>query len=179
MAQQIDVDFLNDFVKNLYAAVNAHDANAVAAQCSEDVVWEDPGAPGPLRGRDAVLAFHRDIMFRALPDARIELVDGPFVSIDRTAVAMRSRITGTMTGPMDPPGFAPTGGLVRFETAEFWQFEGGLLAREIVICDMLAVARQIGAAPAPGSVADRATVWLQRIAARRARGQRARSARAS
>ena len=77
-----------------------------------------------------------------------------------------------MTGPMDPPGFAPTGREIEFETAEFWLFADGLLVRETVVVDMLALARQIGAAPQPGSFADRLTVSLQRLAARRARRAR-------
>ncbi len=128
--------------------------------------------PQPLRGREAVYRFHRDIMFRSLPDARIELMDGPYPSLDAARVAVRSRISGTMTGPKEPPGFAPTGGSVEFETAEFWQFDGGLLARETVIRDVLALARQVGAAPKPGSLAERVNVWFQRLAARRARRQR-------
>ena len=156
-------------MRRLYGAVNAQSAEAVAALCTEDVVWEDPAAPHPLHGREAVRRFHRDTMFRALPDARIELIDGPYLSLDRARVAVRSRITGTMTGPMEPPGFAPTGGLIEFETAEFWHFCGDLLARQTVVLDMLALARQIGAAPRRGTLAERVSVRLQRLAARRTR----------
>jgi predicted ester cyclase len=176
MVQQIDDRFARHFLERLYAAVNAHDANAITALCTEDVVWEDAAASQSLHGREAVYRFHRDIMFRAHPDVRIELVDGPYLSLDGARIAVRSRITGTMTGPMEPPGFAPTGGPVDFETAEFWQFDGDLLARQIVISDMLALARQVGAAPKPGSLAERVNVWLQRLAARRARRQRVNAA---
>ena len=169
MRQQIDEQFARDFLEHLHAAVNAHDAEAVAALCTEDVVWEDPAAPEPLRGREAVCRFHRDMMFRSLPDVRIELIDGPYLSLDRTGVAVRLRITGTMTGPMKPPGFAPTGGRVEFETAEFSHFDGELLARHTVVLDRLALARQIGAVPRAGGLAERVNVWLQRLAARRAR----------
>lgn len=158
---------LPDVLRRLHAAVNAHDAEAVAALCAEDVVWEDPAAPEPLRGREAVRRFHRDIMFRALPDVRVTLVDGPFLSTD--GAAARLRIRGTMTGPLDPPGFAPTGNVVEFETAEFSRFEDGLLARHHVVLDMLDLARQIGAVPRAGGLADRAGVWLQHLAARRKR----------
>lgn len=172
MAKQIDARFARHFLERLYAAVNAHDAKAVAALCCEDVVWEDPAAPEPLRGREAVYRFHRDIMFRAIPDVSIELIDGPYLSPDRPGIAVRSRISGTMTGPLTPPGFAPTGKPVEFETAEFSYFDGDLLVRHAVVLDMLALARQIGAVPKAGSLAGRIGVWLQHIAARRARGQR-------
>lgn len=158
-----------DALASLHAAVNAHDAAALAALCADDVVWSDPAAPELLRGRDAVLSFHRNIMFRALPDVRVEVVDGPYLASDGCGTATRLRISGTMTGPLDPPGFAPTGGVVSFETAEFSRFVRGLLARHVVVLDMLALARQIGAVPKAGGWADRFTVWVQHVAAWKAR----------
>ena len=172
MAQQIDERFARHFLERLHAAVNGHDAEAVAALCTRDVIWQDPAAREPLRGREAVYRFHRDIMFRALPDVSLKLVDGPYLSFDHAGVAVRLRITGTMTGPLTPPGFAPTWGPVEFETAEFSHFDGDLLARHTVVLDMLGLARQIGAVPAAGSLGERVGVWLQHLAARRARRRR-------
>jgi predicted ester cyclase len=151
--------------ERLLAAVNAHDADAVAALCSEHVVWEDPAAPGELRGREAVRRFHAEVMFRALPDVHVELLEGPYLSIDGTRAAARLRISGTMTGPLRPPGFGPTGARVEFETAEFSRFDGELLAHHHVVLDMLELARQIAAAPRAGSAFDRANVGLQRLLA--------------
>jgi hypothetical protein len=68
-----------------------------------------------------------------------------------------------MTGPIVPPGFAPTGAHVAFETAEFSLFEGGLLARHQVVLNRLDVARQMGAVPKAGRLGDRVGVWLQNI----------------
>jgi ketosteroid isomerase-like protein len=59
-----DVRFARDFLDNLYDAVNRHDAEAIAALCTEDIHWEDPAAPDLLRGRDAVRRFHEEVMFR-------------------------------------------------------------------------------------------------------------------
>lgn len=171
MNPPIDAQFARAFLQRLYAAVNAHDAPAVAALCTEDVVWEDPGAAQTLRGRDAVLGFHRDTLFPAFPDMTIELLDGPYLSLDGTGVAARLRLSGTMTGAMKPPGFAPTRGRIAFETAEFSHFEHGLLARHNVVLNMLDVARQIGAVPQAGSLGDRMGLWLQHIAAYRARAR--------
>jgi predicted ester cyclase len=171
MTGQVDARFARHVLEPLHAAVNAHDAQAVAALCCEDVLWEDPAAPEPLRGREAVYRFHRDIMFRAIPDVRVELIDGPYLSPDGAGVAVRLRISGTMTGSLTPPGFAPTGGRIEFETAEFSHFDDGLLARHAVVLNMLALARQIGAVPKAGSLAERVGIWLQHIAARRARRQ--------
>lgn len=165
MSQVVDARFAREFLQRLHAAANAHDAEALAALCSDDVVWQDPAAPHTLHGRDAVLRFHRDIMFPALPDANIELIDGPYLALDGTGVAARLRLSGTMTGSLTPPGFAPTGGRLVFETAEFSHFKNGLLARHTVVLNMLDLARQIGALPQPGTLADRVGVWMQHVAA--------------
>ena len=166
MAQQVDERFARQFLERLHGAVNRHDAQAVAELCAEDVVWEDPAAPELLRGREAVHRFHRDIMLRAIPDVRIELVDGPYLSLDGTGIAVRLRISGTMTGPLTPPGFAPTGGPVAFETAEFSRFQGNLLLHHTVVLNMLDLARQIGAVPKAGSRAERIGIGFQHLAAR-------------
>ena len=161
-----DETFARHFLQRLHAAVNAHDASAIAALCTEDVVWEDPAAAQTLRGRDAVLRFHRDVMFPALPDVRVELVDGPCLALDDdTGVAVRLRISGTMTGALNPPGFAPTAGRVSFETAEFSRFRDGLLARHAVVLDMLDLARQIDAVPPAGTAGARIGLWMQHMAA--------------
>jgi predicted ester cyclase len=158
-------------LSKLYAAVNAHDAEALAALCHENVVWSDPAAGAVLRGREAVYRFHHDTMFRALPDVHVELVDGPYFALDGARVAVRLRIGGTMTGPLDPPGVGPTGDRIEFETAEFSKVEGGRLIEQHVILDMLGLARQIGAVPKPGGGAERASIWLQRLGAWRSRAQ--------
>lgn len=165
----IDPPFARQFLRRLHATVNAHDANALAALCCEDITWEDPAAPSTLHGRAAVLGFHRDIMFPALPDVRVELIDEPYLSLDGRSIAARLRIRGTMTGSLTPPGFAPTGGVVTFETAEFSRFRDGALAHHTVILDMLDLARQIGAMPQAGTFGASVGVWMQHISACRSR----------
>jgi predicted ester cyclase len=165
MAQIVDGQFARNFLDRLHAAVNAHDAAAVAALCCEHVVWDDPAASAPLHGREAVYRFHQETMFRALPDVRVDLIDGPYIALDGRSIAARLRISGTMTGPLLPPGFAPTGGPLVFETAEFSQFDGDLLSRHSVVIDMLGLARQIGAVPQPGSMAARIGIWVQHLVA--------------
>ena len=165
MTRDIDEQFAADFLHRFHGAVNAHDAPAIAALCHENVVWEDPAAPHTLHGHEQVLSFHRDTMFPALPNARVELIDGPYLSLARDGIAVRLRISGRMEGSLTPPGFAPTMQRVSFETAEFSTFADGLLARHIVVLNMLDLARQIGALPEAGTKADRVGVWLQHVSA--------------
>jgi hypothetical protein len=79
-----------------------------------------------------------------------------------------------MTGTLTPPGFAPTGGRLSFETADFPHFEGGLLLRHTVELNMLDLARQIGAVPQSGTLGGRVGVWGQHVAAFWARARQAR-----
>jgi predicted ester cyclase len=167
VSKPLDIQFAREFLAKLHSCVNAHDAAAIASLCTEDVIWDDPAATKPLNGRDAVRRFHRDGLFRALPDVTIELIDGPYLSADGQGAAARTRIRGTMTGPLNPPGFAPTGKTVEFETAEFSRFRDGLLCHHTVILNMLDLARQIGAAPTSGGLAERLGVRFQHFAARR------------
>ena len=172
MSEIVNAAFARQFLQRLHAAANAHDADAVAALCCDDVVWDDPAASRTLHGRDAVRHFHHDIMFPALPDTHVELIDGPYLALDGTGVAARLRISGTMTGPLTPPGFAPTGGRLSFETAEFSHFRNGLLARHTVVLNMLDMARQIGAVPPAGSLGAQIGIWMQHVAAFWARARK-------
>ncbi|MBK6488472.1 MAG: nuclear transport factor 2 family protein [Gemmatimonadetes bacterium] len=175
MTARLDMAVATQFVARLHAAVNAHDAEGIAALCSEDVEWNDPAAARPLRGRAEVAEFHRLGMFRALPDVRIEVTDGPYLLMDGSGIAVRATIAGTMSGPLHPPGFAATGTRVEFQTAEFSLIRDGLLVRHTVILNMLELARQIGAFPDSGSLGERVGVAVQHASAsvmrRRARRQ--------
>lgn len=94
----IDAPFARQFLHQLHAAVNVHDPEAPAALCRADIVWEDPAAPSTLHGRAAVLRFHRDIIFQALPDVHVELLAEPCLSLDDTSVAARLRMRQDHTG---------------------------------------------------------------------------------
>jgi len=79
---------------------------------------------------------------------------------------------GMMTGLLDPPGFAPTGRAMEIEGVDLWTMRDGRIARYRAFYDMNEVARQLGIAPASGSRAERAMVWLQRVQARLMRRRR-------
>jgi predicted ester cyclase len=160
-AKPVELEFARKFIARLHGAVNAHDSGAIAALCTEDIEWIDPAAAKALRGREAVARFHREGMFAALPDAKIELIDGPYLAGDAAGIAVRTRISGTMTGPLNPPGFAPTGSRVEFVTAEFSHLRHGLLAQHVVMINMLDLAQQIGAVPRSGSIGERLGVTIQ------------------
>lgn len=120
-----------------------------SAAGTDDMVFIDAAFPQPFRGTDAVRAVLVNI-FGAFPDLRYEPVGEPFVSVDGSAAATRMRFTGTMQGPLDPPGFAPTGQRVDFSGVEFFEFTDTKVQRVELLFNVMELGAQVGAAPAPG-----------------------------
>jgi len=102
---------------------------------------------------------------RACPDYRFAETEPPYASFDRRKAIVPWRFTGTMTGPLDPPGFAPTSARIQIEGDDHWEFRGDLVYRCRVLYDANDVAMQLGASPAPGSRGERLGVLLQRLQA--------------
>jgi hypothetical protein len=100
-----------------------------------------------------------------LPDLHIELADPVLATGDGTAAAAPWRPRGIMTGPLNPPGFAPTRRPVQLTGIDLWRFRGSHGCQLRVYTDLNAVAPQIGALPRPGSTGERLGVRLQRLAA--------------
>jgi predicted ester cyclase len=81
-------------------------------------------------------------------------------------VAWAWTMEGTFRGPLDPPGFAPTGRRMKVGGIDLWHMRDGRIADYRAFYDMNDVARQLGLLPVPGSRAERMTVALQRLQAR-------------
>jgi steroid delta-isomerase-like uncharacterized protein len=172
-------DFVRQWAPRFLAAWHSHDPDQLAALSTEDVVWEDPfiAPDGILHGREELRNWSRSI-FRAFPDVEFEVQGEPLISLDRTRVAFEWVGTATMTGPLDPPGFAPTGAVTHFRGVDIHSFRGELLAHVVTATDVSGVARQIGAMPPPGSVGEKLgvnvqkfTVNVQKLMAIRSRGK--------
>ena len=162
---------LDAFCARYLAAWNDHDAAAMAGLVTEDIVWEDPALPAPARGIAAVQDFMREAWV-AFPDLRFDESDQPHRTSGGDQVAWRWRMRGTNTGPIDPPGFAPTGRAIDIVGVDLWQMRDGRIARYRAFYDFNELALQLGLAPAPGSRAEKGLVALQRLQARAMRGRR-------
>jgi uncharacterized protein (TIGR02246 family) len=73
----IDPERLRRWADRFLDAWNALDAEAVAALCTEDVVWTDPSAPQPFAGRDGIREFVR-LTVNAFPDLHIAETSPPY-----------------------------------------------------------------------------------------------------
>ena len=138
------------------------DPDRITEVYTEDVAVDDDGGTAPVRGAEDMREFLMSV-WRAFPDFGVEIVEGPFLGAGGFAV--RGRIFGTMTGPLSPPGLAPTGTRMEAEFGGFYVPEGDRLRRVRVIMNAREIATQLGTLPAPGSPAERAGLVLQRATA--------------
>jgi steroid delta-isomerase-like uncharacterized protein len=160
-----------EWAQKFIDAWNTHDPERLTALATEDVLWEDPFIQGgSLRGKPALRQWLASI-WRAAPDMRFELAGQPFVSLDGTQLAAAWIGTGRFTGPLDPPGFAPTNGVIEMAGVDIHEFEGELVKHVRTHTDAMALGRQIGAAPPPGTGGERFGVMMQRLIARRLRAK--------
>ena len=146
-------------------AWNSHEVDRVLALMSEDIEYHDVSSPKPMRGHADVREL-LESTWRAAPDVNTELLSGPYVIPGEPRAAIHWRTTGTHTGPLEPPGFAPTGRRWELDGVDLHEYRDGRVCKLRVVCDQLGVARQLGLMPAAGSRAERAMAMAQRSASR-------------
>ena len=159
------IEWIREFVGRWLDAWNSHQPQHVLEFMTEDIELRDDSWPKAMQGHADVREF-LEALWRAIPDMTFELLDGPYVIPGEPRAAFRWRGTGTFTGPMDPPGFAPTGRRWEVDGADFQEYRDGRICRLRVVLDMMTLARQLGVMPATGSRSERAMAAAQRAATR-------------
>lgn len=154
-------DWIPGLVRQWLDAWNSHQADRVLALLTEDVDARDDSWPQPMHGHADVRTF-LTALWRATPDMTFELISGPYVVPGEPRAAFHWRGSGTFTGPMVPPGFAPTGRRWEADGADFHEYRDGRISRLRVIFDLMSVSRQLGVMPASGSRAEVALAATQR-----------------
>jgi len=155
------IDWIRDFVRRWLEAWNSHDAEQVLGFLTDDVEIRDDSWPTTMHGHGDVREFLQ-ALWRAIPDMTFELLEGPYVIPGEPRASFHWRGSGTFTGPMDPPGFAPTGRRWEVDGADFQEYRDRRIARLRVAFDMMSVSRQLGVLPAVGSSEERAMATVQR-----------------
>ena len=168
-----DQEAVRGWVRRFLDAWHSHEPERLAELCTDDVLWQDPfiHPGGVAHGKDELRRWLASI-YRAMPDVRFEVEGAPLVSLDGTTIAAVWRGTGTVSGPLDPPGFAPTGQRAELRGVDVHSFRDGKLASVLTITDLNAAGQQLGAVPPPGSRREKLVVALQRLNARRLRRRR-------
>jgi steroid delta-isomerase-like uncharacterized protein len=129
--------------KQLFAAWNAHDAEATAEFFAADATVRDaPDADNPAQGRDAVVARARMIL-GGFPDAKLELTS---ICVDGNRVCAEWRFTGTHDGEF--AGVPPTGRPTRNIGITVDEVDDdGKIVSETAYWDLSTFLRQVGALP--------------------------------
>jgi steroid delta-isomerase-like uncharacterized protein len=161
-AEGLDQGWLENFIERWQGAWNSHEPAQLLELMTDDVVYDDSSWPTTMRGHGDVRAF-LDYAWRAFPDMRFEVIDGPYVVPGQASAAFYWKGRGTHTGPLDPPGFAPTGKSIEFEGVDLHEYRDGRVCRLRIVFDMMDVARQIGTLPQPGSPVEKAGATAQRL----------------
>jgi steroid delta-isomerase-like uncharacterized protein len=163
--ERIDVDELRVFAERYLEAWNSRDPSAVGAFVTDDVVWQDPALPEPIHGRAGVEEFVA-ITRTAFPDYEFSEPAPYAIAEDGLTAYVPWLMRGTNAGPIDPPGFAPTGRAIEVYGIDRWEFRDGLICRYRAIYDFTEMARQLGLMPARGGAAERIGARLQRLGAK-------------
>jgi steroid delta-isomerase-like uncharacterized protein len=147
------LDELRNFAERWVPAWNAHDIDELETLVTEDITWEDPAMRGAtVHGRAEFRAFI-ERYFQAFPDVRVEAIGAPYLPLEGTALAVRSRMRGTFTGELipwgkgldsAPPTISPTGRRFDIRGVDFYEFRDGLVCDWIIVYDLLGFSIQIG-----------------------------------
>jgi hypothetical protein len=107
LAQSEQAAFLVAFAPAGAEGFFAHDPDAIVACLTERAVLEDPTAPeSAYRGSEAIADWARSV-FVASPDFNLELLE-EWVSPGGETMTTYFKGPGTCSGPLEPPGLAPT-----------------------------------------------------------------------
>jgi steroid delta-isomerase-like uncharacterized protein len=118
-------------------AWNHHDADAVAAMCAEDLIYDEPALGDTVYGRDSIRSFV-NAMHAGYPDYSFEL-QGLYADVARRAVLVAWRFSGT---------HAKSGRKVEFHGDDRLEFnEQGLIRAYRCLYDNALVLRQLGKTP--------------------------------
>jgi steroid delta-isomerase-like uncharacterized protein len=150
------------FLDRWEAAWNSHQADRVIELMTDDIVYDDSAWPRTMRGHDDVREFLASL-WRAIPDLAFEMVEGPFRHPSEPVATSYWKGSGTFTGPLDPPGFAPTGARLEIDGFDLQEYRDGRVCRLRIVTDMMEASRQLGLMPAHGSRVEKAGAAAQRL----------------
>ena len=159
----VSIEWIRDFAQRWVDAWNSHQVDRVLELMTDDVEYHDDAWPRAMHGYADVRELFEST-WRGIPDMTFELVAGPYVIPGEPRAAFHWRASGTHTGVLDPPGFAPTGRRWEVEGVDFHEYRDGRVSRLRISFDMMTVARQLGLMPTPGSTAEHALVLAQKSA---------------
>jgi steroid delta-isomerase-like uncharacterized protein len=150
----VDVVWLAGFAQEWLAAWNSHEPDTLLALMTDDIVYDDSAWPTTMRGHGDVREF-LEHTWTAIPDLRFALRQGPFLHPTENKASFWWDGSGTHTGPLDPPGLAPTNKAMEFDGVDFHEYRDGKVAKLRIAFDMADGMRQLGVLPPAGGREER------------------------
>ena len=147
--RRITGDEVESVARRYFDAIAARDLDAAVA------MWAEGGREN-VRGQTDVTApegvrgFIGELL-DAFPDLRFELIS---TTTQEDRCAVQWRLSGTFAGPGTLGGIEPTGHPLQIEGIDLLTIRDGLIQSNDAFPDSIALARQIGMMPPPGSTAD-------------------------
>ncbi len=135
--------------RRYFEAIGAHEPDAAVA------MWADGGresvsGQADVHAPEGLREFIASLL-DALPDMKVEIVS---TTAQDDRCALQWRYSGTFAGPGHLRGVAPTGDPVTLEGFDLVIVRDGLIQSIDAFTDTMALPRQIGMMPAPGSQAE-------------------------
>jgi steroid delta-isomerase-like uncharacterized protein len=134
-------------IKKLVDALNARKVADVLAGYTDDVRASDQAAPADVLSKQA-LEKELQARWKAFPDGKLE-VSGLWAAGDY--VALEGTLIGTQTGPLEK--LPATGKRITMQYAEVLKLKDGKIVEQWRFRNGVALARQLGAEPAPAAPA--------------------------
>jgi steroid delta-isomerase-like uncharacterized protein len=159
------IEWFRSFAQQWLDAWNSREVERVLALMTEDIEYRDDAWPKAMRGQADVREF-LETVWRAFPDMTFEVLSGPYVIPEEPRAAFHWRAWATHTGPLDPPGFAPTDRRWELDGVDIHEYRDGRVSKLRIVFDMMSATRQLGLMPAAGGRAERALALAQRSASR-------------
>ena len=166
--EDLDQEWVEGFAQRWLEAWNSHDPERLLALMTDDIVYDDSAWPKTMRGHADVREF-LEHTWRAIPDLRFEVREGPYVRAGEPKAAFWWDGYATHTGVLDPPGLAPTGKRLEFDGADFHEYSDGKVARLRIVFDMAAAMRQLGVLPPVGGKQERILAKVTNVRGKLAR----------
>jgi steroid delta-isomerase-like uncharacterized protein len=138
----VEQDFLEAFADRWWSAWNAHDGDAVAALCTEDVTNSGPALGRDIKGRAEMVAYV-DQFAQAFPDMHFAISEPPYASLTQAKAIVPWRFEATHDGEFTPMGLAPTGARLEMDGVDHWWFRDALVSRRSMVYDFAQVMRAL------------------------------------
>jgi hypothetical protein len=159
------IDTMRTQLGALFQAYNDHDLDAILTLFTDDIVWDDPNLPAPAIGKEATGEVIRG-QFTAMPDLHFPKEEIMIFTSPHGGAASRWHAVGTMTGRLDPPGYLPTGKTADWSGMCYYEFRGGLIARHVLVYDVLGLTQRLGLMPATDSLMTKTLVSAHNVGSR-------------